>query len=96
MLCFKCALTTNLTAASYSPQGAFYLLVDVSGTALQAREFCLALLESKKVAVAPGCTFGDEAKSLVRVSIAASDDDVRHGIGKLCEFIWERRTENSS
>ena len=45
-------------AFSYFPQGAFYLMVDVSYSGSDGEKFAPDLLEKRGVAVAPGPTFG--------------------------------------
>jgi aspartate aminotransferase len=71
------------------PDGAFYILVDVSSTGLDAMEFARRLLRERGVAVAPGSAFGAVASGAVRVSLASSDQDLREGIGRLCELAAE-------
>jgi len=73
----------------YTPGGAFYLLVDISSTGLDSRAFALRLLEEKKVAVAPGSTFGEMCRNHVRVSIASSEENVREGLRRICALIRE-------
>ncbi len=73
----------------YTPRGAFYILVDVShpnGEPRQARQFALDLLRERNVAVASGTSFGDVAQNYVRVSLAASDEEIARGLHELCEF----------
>ena len=43
--------------ADYEPEGAFYIMADVSSTGLTGDEFALRLLEEGRVAVAPGSGF---------------------------------------
>lgn len=43
--------------ADYRPDGAFYIMADVSRTGLDGDAFALALLEEERVAVAPGSGF---------------------------------------
>ncbi len=74
----------------YTPGGAFYLLVDISSTGIDSRDFALALLEEKKVAVAPGSTFGKMCRDHVRISIASSEENIREGLRRICEMIGER------
>ena len=74
----------------YTPGGAFYLLVDISSTGIDSRDFALALLEEKKVAVAPGSTFGEMCRDHVRISIASSEENIREGLRRICEMIGER------
>jgi aspartate aminotransferase/aminotransferase len=74
----------------YSPGGAFYLLVDISSTGMDSRDFALALLKEKKVAVAPGNTFGQVCRDHVRISIASPEAKIREGLGRICEMIREK------
>ena len=69
------------------PEGAFYILADVSPSALDSHAFAVRLLEERGVAVAPGSAFGDVAGSAVRISLASSDQDLREGVGRLCELV---------
>ncbi len=74
---------------TYTPHGAFYVLVDVSapdGTQRRGRQFILDLLRAYNVAVAPGRAFGSVSEPYVRVCLAASDSDVERGIRDLCTF----------
>lgn len=43
--------------ADYTPEGAFYIMADTSGTGMTGEEFALALLKEERVAVAPGTGF---------------------------------------
>jgi len=73
----------------YTPHGAFYILVDVSspsGTGRRGRQFALDLLRERDIAVAPASTFGSVAENYVRVSLAASDDEVQRGVRDICAF----------
>jgi|SRR5579872_1400906 len=73
------------------PTGAFYIMADVSSSGMESREFALALLRERGVSVAPGSAFGDVASGAVRISLASSDDDLREGVARLCDFVKERR-----
>jgi aspartate aminotransferase len=73
----------------YTPQGAFYILVDVSnpsGTARRGRQFALDVLRERNIAVAPGTTFGSVAENYMRVSLAASDEEIVRGVREMCAF----------
>lgn len=69
------------------PEGAFYVLADVSPSRLGALEFAKRLLAERRVAVAPGTAFGRVAADAVRISLASSDDDLREGVGQLCDLV---------
>ena len=69
------------------PEGAFYVLADVSPARLGALELAKRLLAERRVAVAPGTAFGTVAAEAVRISLASSDDDLREGVGQLCDLV---------
>lgn len=74
----------------YTPGGAFYVMVDITDAAMDSRDFALGLLKEKRVAVAPGGTFGKLSAAAIRVSVASKDEDVREGVSKICDFLDER------
>ncbi|NKB68039.1 MAG: aminotransferase class I/II-fold pyridoxal phosphate-dependent enzyme [Candidatus Latescibacteria bacterium] len=74
----------------YTPGGAFYLLVDISATGMDSRDFALDLLQEKRVAVAPGKTFGRMCADHIRISIASTEENIREGLKRICAFISER------
>ena len=71
----------------YTPGGAFYLLVDISSTGMDSRDFAIQLVEQHKVGVAPGSTFGNTCADHVRISYAAPEEDVREGLTRVCRAI---------
>jgi aspartate/methionine/tyrosine aminotransferase len=75
----------------YTPGGAFYLLIDISSTGMNSQEFAYRLLEEKKVAVAPGSTFGNISKNHIRISFASSEDNIRMGVQRIVEMIKENK-----
>ena len=66
------------------PQGAFYILVNISRTGMNSTEFSEKLLEKERVAVVPGKAFGDD--STVRVSYATSIDQIEEGVRRIAKF----------
>lgn len=72
------------------PNGAFYILADISRTGMDSYEFSKALIQEEKVALAPGATFGEVAKNLVRVSLATGDEDLREGLERMGRFVARR------
>ena len=67
------------------PEGAFYILADVSGTGMSDIEFARRALEEAKVQVIPGSLMiGGE--DLIRLSYATSLDDLKEGIHRV--RIW--------
>jgi len=71
----------------YVPEGAFYILVDISRTGLSSDEFADQLLEKKRVAVVPGATFGPSADKFVRIALTAERDLIREGTRRIKEFM---------
>jgi aspartate/glutamate/aspartate-prephenate aminotransferase len=69
-----------------APKGAFYVLPDVSWYGDDA-ELCLALLQSKKLALVPGTSFG--APGTVRISYATSTEELETAMNKLESYLRE-------
>jgi len=77
------------------PTGAFYVLPDVSAYLNgNDTEFCLQLLQRKRLALVPGSSFG--APGTVRISYATSLDELELAMNKLEEFITEERDETKN
>ncbi|MGV9857394.1 aminotransferase class I/II-fold pyridoxal phosphate-dependent enzyme [Gordonia sp. NPDC003425] len=71
-----------------TPDGAFYVYIDVGSTGLSSWEFCERALSEARVALTPGKDFGvDGADRYVRLSYAASTADLTLGIERLGEFV---------
>ena len=71
----------------YVPQGAFYIMVDVSKTGLSSDRFADQLLEKKRVAVVPGSTFGPSSDRFIRIALTADRALVKKGARKIKEQI---------
>ncbi len=70
------------------PDGAFYVYIDVSGTGLDAMRFCERALQEAHVALTPGHDFGVVgAGRHVRLSCAASKEDLLEGLARLGHFV---------
>ena len=76
---------------SYTPSGAFYILIDISRTGMNSTDFAVELLKENKVAVAPGETFGSSTQSYVRVSFAIDSVKLGEGVEILCRKITGTR-----
>lgn len=81
------ALLKENNAYSYTPRGAFYLMIDVSASGMDGDQFADHLLQHGGVAVAPGPTFGPLSTPYVRISLASSDADISTGVSAICELI---------
>ena len=66
-----------------APTGAFYCFPDI-GSGRTPLEFCDRLLEHERVACVAGEAFG--AKSNIRLSYAASEDDINEGCDRIARF----------
>jgi len=67
----------------YRPQGAYYLLADVSDLPGDALDVADLLLEEAGVAVTPGVDFGDEAADYLRFSYATDADVIETAIDRI-------------
>lgn len=68
------------------PKGAFYLMVDVSSTGLSGMEYAERLLEEKHVAVIPAVGLGKNCADFIRISFAASTDNIKEALVKIKEL----------
>ncbi|MDR1514316.1 MAG: pyridoxal phosphate-dependent aminotransferase [Synergistaceae bacterium] len=85
-----CGLLSGIKPLKFaSPDGAFYIFIDVRDTRLPDDiEFCQKLLEEKYVALVPGAAFS--APGYVRLSYSCSESDLRSGAERIREFIEAR------
>lgn len=71
------------------PTGAFYLWVDVSyylkKKSWSSDQFCEALLESQKLVVVPGSSFGQDTH--IRLSFAVDEKTILKSVERLHNFI---------
>jgi len=79
----------------YTPQGAFYLMVDIRAAGMDSYTFATRLLEEEKVAVAPGRTFGLLGEPFVRISLANDECAIATGLERLCQFLKRQADETS-
>ena len=81
-----CGLLDKIPNLKYvKPQGAFYVLVDISGTGQNSTQFAERLLDKQKVAVVPGVAFGDD--NTVRLSYATSKENIEEGLKRITTFV---------
>ena len=66
------------------PEGAFYVLVNISQLGLTSTNFADRLLSKHHVAVVPGVAFGNDLT--VRLSYATSLDVIKKGLDRFEEF----------
>jgi len=68
----------------FPPTGAFYCFPDI-GTRMPPLRFCDELLEKERVACVAGEAFG--AQTNIRLSYAASEDDINEGCDRIARFV---------
>ena len=71
------------------PEGAFYILCDITGTGMNDIEFAQQALEHAKVQVIPGSLM-QGGEGLIRISYATSVDNIHEGIRRLREWLESR------
>ncbi len=64
------------------PMGAFYYFLDMRPLKMTSVEICERLLEEAGVGLMAGSAFGEQGEGFVRMTIAASDDEVEEGFRK--------------
>lgn len=67
------------------PDGALYILVDVSKVIDDTYKFCKKILHEKKILLYPGETFG--ANKMLRLSFTTSPDKIVQGIERLAYYL---------
>ncbi|MBE9032087.1 pyridoxal phosphate-dependent aminotransferase [filamentous cyanobacterium LEGE 11480] len=68
-----------------TPEGAFYILVNIGAAGLSSLDFCNALLEEKHVAAVPGVAFGVDDS--IRLSYATDMATIERGLARIGEFM---------
>lgn len=74
----------------FEPLGAFYVFPDIRATGLTSSQFCENFLQEEKVAIVPGNAFGECGEGFVRISYAASMDNIREAMRRLKLFTGRR------
>jgi aminotransferase len=69
------------------PNGAFYLFIPVKQFGLSSYQFALKLLQNERIAVVPGDAFSSLGEGYIRISYAASLDQLGKGMDGLETFI---------
>ena len=79
----------NMGIDCFEPFGAFYVFPDIRKFKMSSEDFCMKLLESKKVVVVPGDAFGKSGEGFIRISYAYSIDDLKIALDRIEEFVKE-------
>ncbi|MBR2750155.1 MAG: aminotransferase class I/II-fold pyridoxal phosphate-dependent enzyme [Clostridiales bacterium] len=73
----------------FTPTGAFYAFPSIEKSGLSSEKFCERFLMEKKVAIVPGNAFGQCGEGHVRISYAASMENIMEAMKRLKEFMQE-------
>jgi aspartate/methionine/tyrosine aminotransferase len=65
------------------PMGAFYFFLDLRPLRMSSLEICERILDEAGVGLIPGAAFGEQGEGFVRMTIAASNEDVEEGFRKI-------------
>ena len=68
-----------------SPQGAFYLFINIKAVNGDSMAFCKDLLEKQGVALVPGVAFGMEGYA--RFSFACGEEQIIEGIKRIESYV---------
>ena len=79
----------------FEPFGAFYAFPGIHELGIDSETFCERFLKEKKVAIVPGKAFGSCGEGYVRISYAASMDNIKEAIVRLTAFVKDIRDEEN-
>lgn len=71
------------------PEGAFYIMIDVGETGLNGEQFAKKLLDEKYVATVPAVGLGGQCINEIRVSFAASEENLTEAFSRMKNFVTE-------
>ncbi len=74
------------------PSGAFYLFAKIpAGFDQDSMAFCVDLAEKNQLAIIPGIAFGPEAEGYVRLSYAASMENLEEAMNRLTDYVTDHQ-----
>ncbi|OTN77243.1 aromatic amino acid aminotransferase [Enterococcus sp. 8G7_MSG3316] len=74
------------------PSGAFYLFAKIPAGFIQdSMAFCVDLAEKNQLAIIPGIAFGPEAEGYVRLSYAASMENLVEAMNRLTAYVTDHQ-----
>jgi len=71
-----------------TPNGAFYIFINISKLGMSSLEFCDGLLNEQQVALIPGIAFGADAH--IRLSYATDMTTIERGVDRLAAYVKSR------
>jgi len=79
----------------FEPFGAFYAFPSIKCLGIDSETFCERFLKEKKVAIVPGNAFGECGEGYVRISYAASMENIKEAVVQLTAFVKDIKDEES-
>jgi arginine:pyruvate transaminase len=67
--------------------GAMYFMIDIRDITMKSEDFAFKLLETEKLSVMPGDSFGPSAAGHIRISLCQPEEKLREGAERLKRFI---------
>jgi aminotransferase len=75
------------------PKGAFYTFPNIKGLGMSSFACALYLLEHAKVSVVPGSGFGEHGEGYLRISYAASLEDLKKAMDRIEKSLKGKRNQ---
>lgn len=88
---YVCTRLQDMGLPVVRPTGAFYVFPSIETLGRSSFDFAVQLLAEGRVAVVPGSAFSAMGEGHVRISYAASDDDLNKGLQRLETFVEHLR-----
>jgi aminotransferase len=79
-------IETQLGLPAISPEGAFYVMLDVRSICYDEMEICEKFLQNRVITIA-GKAFGDETKGFLRLSFCCDETKITEGIRRMKEAL---------
>jgi aminotransferase len=84
---FVCGRLLDMGFDVVKPGGAFYIFPSIQTFGLPSFDFATRLLEEQRVAVVPGVAFSPLGEGFIRISYAASMEQLQEGMDRLEKFV---------
>lgn len=81
------AISSINGVSALAPEGAFYLMLNISSCRLGSIEFALRLIDEFSVAVVPGVAFGHSTEGWIRLAFSSSSKELIEGISRIGSFM---------
>ena len=67
----------------FRPQGAFYVFPNIKAFKMSSEDFAMHILEKARVIIVPGTAFGNNGEGYVRISYAASKEEISRAMTRM-------------